>query len=97
MRRKQEKALRRTRKTAKKNLKLALETESDQNAIGSQTEASEVEGTMTRLTNIENKGVAASATELSGNGKKGRAATDAMIQREEEEEVEEERMEKRRI
>ena len=50
---------------------------------------------MTSLTNIENKGVAASATELSGNGKKDRAAKDAMIQQEEEEEEEEERMEKR--
>ena len=97
LRQKQERALRRTRKTAKKNLKLVLETESDENAIGRQTEASEVEGTMARLTNIESKGVAASATELSGNGNKVRAATDAMIQREEEEEMEEERMEKRRI
>ena len=50
LRRKKERALRRTRKTAKKNLKLALETESDRNAMGSQTEASEVEGTMTRPT-----------------------------------------------
>ena len=63
----------------------------------SQTEASEVEGTMNRLINIGNtKGVATSATELSGNVKMGQAAKDSVIQREEEEEAEAQRMEKRR-
>ena len=82
MRRKQERALRRIRKTAKKNLRLALETEGDCYAMESQTEASEVENTMTRLIHIGNtKGFTTSATELSGARKTGQAAKDAMTRR----------------
>ena len=53
---------------------------------------------MRSLNNIVNtKGVATSATELSGKAKTGQPAKDDMVQREEEEEAEEQEMEKRRV
>ena len=98
MGRKQERALRRVRKMTKRNLRLDLVTEVEIYAHESQTEASEVEGTMTTSNNIGyTKGVATSATELSCEMKTGQPAKDGAVQREEEEEAEEQMREKRRM
>ena len=90
--------LRHVRKTAKRNLRLTSVTEGDGNSHESQTEAPEVEGTMTTINNIGyTKGAATRATELSCEVKTGQPAKDGAVQREEEEEAEEQKREKSRM